>query len=171
MKRITLAAAQFAVTRDIHRNLGHILALSRKAKKRGARVVLFPECALSGYPGANMPDLSEVDPRALRKGLRRIAGLAKALGITIVCGTARPGTGRPAWKNSLLVFNPKGKRILAYDKTALTDSDKKHFRAGRTDPVFTVDGVRFGCQICFDIRFPEGYRRLFKKNVHSSRPA
>lgn len=166
MKRITLAAAQFEVTRDIRRNLAHILDLSRKAKKRSARLVLFPECALSGYPGANMPDLSAVDPGVIRHGLKRISDQARAMGIYIACGTARPGAGGPAWRNSILVFNPEGKRVLAYDKTALTDSDKKHFRPGRTDPVFTVDGVRVGCQICFDIRFPEGYRRLFRKNVH-----
>jgi NAD+ synthase (glutamine-hydrolysing) len=166
MKRITLAAAQFAVTRDIGKNLSTILKLAKAARQKGARLVLFPECALSGYPGANMPDMSDVDPAAIKQGLKAVSARARSLGLYIACGTARLCPGKPGWKNSVAVFDARGRRVCVYDKTALTDSDKKHFSAGRTDPVFTIDGVRFGCQICFDIRFPEGYRRLFKKNVH-----
>ncbi len=163
MKPIRLAGAQFELTGSIENNLAHIESLSRKACARQARLILFPECALSGYPGGDMDDLSALDADEVRRALVQVGALAAELNLYIAVGVALPQES--GWANALIVYDDSGRRICSYDKTALTHSDQRFFLKGESDPVFTLDGLRLGCQICFDIRFAEGYRRLFARDV------
>lgn len=69
-----------------------------------------------------------------------------------------------------LVYNPAGEKIARYDKMHLFDvqvedkqaqySESKSFEAG--DQVVLVDTPmgRIGLSVCYDLRFPELYRRL-----------
>jgi predicted amidohydrolase len=166
MKKIRLATAQFELTDNVDRNLEAILGLSRKAGAEGSRLIVFPECAVSGYPGGDMGDLSGVDPDKVQEALQRISLQAAELRIYIAAGVALPLDSHQGWANTLVVFDDSGRQACSYSKTALTHSDKSFFLPGDSDPVFTVDGIRFGCQICYDVRFPEGYRRLFSQGVH-----
>jgi len=166
MKRIRLATAQFELTDNIDRNLQAILDLAQKAIEADSRLIVFPECALTGYPGGDMDDLSRIDPLDVRQALQRISVQASELGIFIAVGLALPLEQRQGWANALIVFDDSGRRVCDYRKTALTHSDQGFFQPGDSDPVFTIDGIRFGCQICYDVRFPEGYRRLFVQGVH-----
>jgi len=166
MKMISLAAGQFEVTKSIDKNLERISDLVREAAGERARIVLFPECALTGYPGADLEALSELDPDRVGEALETLGRLAREVGIYIATGAAILMEGPRHWKNSLVVYSDQGQRISAYSKHALTHSDQTHFDPGDTNPTFELDGLRFGCQICFDVRFAEGYRRLFAKGVH-----
>ena len=166
MKRIRLATAQFQLSDNIDRNLEAVTALAEKADKAGARLIVFPECALSGYPGGDMDDLSGIDPIDIQEALQKISAQASGLGMHIAVGCAVPLPERRGWTNSVVVFDDRGRRACEYRKTALTHSDQSFFQSGDSDPVFDIDGIRFGCQICFDVRFPEGYRRLFARGVH-----
>jgi len=166
MKKIRLATAQFELTNSIGRNLKAILELSNKASTGDSRLIVFPECAVTGYPGGDMADLSSVDPKNVYDALQRISAQAAELRMFIAAGVALPLDDRRQWTNSLIVFDDSGEQVCSYSKTALTHSDQSFFLPGYADPVFTLEGIRFGCQICYDVRFPEGYRRLFSKGVH-----
>ncbi len=166
MKEITLATAQFEVTDSVHRNLEMITALSGEAARKSSRLILFPECALSGYPGSDMEDLSAVDPDRVRKALENVGRLAAESNIFVAIGCAVPLESREGWTNSLLVYDDLGRRVSMYSKIALTHRDESSFERGSKVPVFNVDDVCVGSQICFDVRFAEGYRLLFKQGVH-----
>jgi len=166
MKTIRLATAQFELTGNIDRNLEVILELSKKACAEGARLIVFPECAVNGYPGGDMVDLSGVDPDKVQDALQSISVQAAELRMFIAAGVALPLDDRRGWANALIVFDDSGRRVCSYSKTALTHSDQGFFLPGDSDPVFTLEGIRFGCQICYDVRFPEGYRRLYARGVH-----
>jgi omega-amidase len=166
MKTIRLATAQFELTDNIDRNFEAIFELSKKAVKADSRLIVFPECALTEYPGGDMDDLSRIDPHQVREALQRISVQASELGTFVVVGLALPLAQRQGWVNALVVFDDSGRRVCDYRKTALTHSDQSFFQPGDSDPVFTIDGICFGCQICYDVRFPEGYRRLFAQGVH-----
>ena len=74
-----------------------------------------------------------------------------------------------------LVFNPRGEIVGRYDKIHMFDAsiddkqgsyiESKVFEPG--DSVTTVDCPlgRVGLTVCYDIRFPELYRRLFAEGV------
>lgn len=166
MKEITLATAQFEVTDSVHRNLEMITALSGEAARKSSRLVLFPECALTGYPGSDMEDMSAVDPDRVREALESVRRLAAELKLFVAIGCAVPKENRGGWTNSLLVYDDLGHRVSTYSKIALTHRDESSFEWGKDVPVFNVDNVCVGSQICFDVRFPEGYRLLFKQGVH-----
>ena len=56
-----IAAYQFAVTSDIDKNFDTVVKAVRAAKEKGIELVIFPECALTGYPPRDMASSSDVD--------------------------------------------------------------------------------------------------------------
>lgn len=73
MAGIKIAAVAARFGRDVEANLGHIGRLVARARDEGARLVVLPECALSGYlePGPP-PGLAPSGPEIDR--LAAIAG-------------------------------------------------------------------------------------------------
>ena len=49
-----IAAYQFAVTSDIDINFDTVVKAVRAATEKGIELVIFPECALTGYPPRDM---------------------------------------------------------------------------------------------------------------------
>ena len=43
--------------------------------------------------------------------------------------------------------------------------DRDNFYPGNQTGVFEVDGIKIGIRICFEIRFPEYYRELYRENT------
>ena len=43
--------------------------------------------------------------------------------------------------------------------------DNDNFAKGNSDGIVEIDGVVFGIRICFEIRFPEFFRELYKRNT------
>ena len=66
--------------------------------------------------------------------------------------------------NRALLFQPN-KQIKSYDKRALWGWDNDNFAKGNSDGIVEIDGVVFGIRICFEIRFPEFFRELYKRNT------
>ena len=60
--------------------------------------------------------------------------------------------------NTAVIFNRRGELAGTYDKVYPTNGENNC--GGGSIPVFKVDGVCVGMQICFDLNFPEGCRAL-----------
>jgi predicted amidohydrolase len=163
--QMKIAACQFPVSSSIASNAGWIQKQMREAASTGADLVQFPECALSGYPGVDWENLDEFPWDTLRKSTEVIMRLAHELGIWVLLGSIHPlGEGMKPM-NSLYVINNLGEITDRYDKRFCTNGDLNHFSAGDHFVVFTLNGVRCGLLICFDIRFPELYREYRKLDV------
>lgn len=63
--------------------------------------------------------------------------------------------------NRLLAFAPGGERLASYDKIHpfTYGQEAKHFRGGNRLPLFDYVGWRVCGTVCYDLRFPELYRR------------
>lgn len=123
-----------------------------------ADVVVFCEqyaCGWRARPLAAESDIKE-----------RWRALAKKYAKCIIGSYARavPG-GRPC--NTMLVCGPSGEILAEYDKMHLftPGGEDKGFSAGRAPVVFEYKGVKFGCSVCFDLRFPELYRVYLHEGV------
>lgn len=158
-----VALAQYAPGDDKAANLALITKLVSDAAGRGARVVLLPEYAMFTVPAM---DQRFVDSAEDLDGefVTGLLALAKARGVTIVGGTNERLDGSRI-SNTLVAAGPGGvqalyRKIHLYDAFGFRESDV--VRAGEiTEPeTFEVDGVRFGLQTCYDLRFPEVTRRL-----------
>ena len=171
---LKVATCQFAVSSSIKRNSRTICGFLRKAKKSKADIVHFSECALSGYVGTDFPNFAGYDWHLLEEETQKIMALAAKLGLWVVLGSMHRltpnknvrGQARPNRPhNSLYVINPKGKIVDRYDKRFCTKGDLRRLTPGNRFVYFTINGVKCSLLICFDLRFPEVYRELYKRNV------
>lgn len=151
-----IAAAQFtARPLDIAGNAATIATLIREAGARGARVVVFPELALTGYEFDALRDPSQYvltagDPRltVIRTACRE-AGVAALVGCP---GRAAHDTATI----SAFVIGPEGTVLTRYDKLHVTDAERAAgFAPGSVDGRFTVDDTRFGIALCYDAHVPD----------------
>ena len=158
-KTIILGIAQMRESSHLGRNLWEIAQFAEAAAAEGADILCFPECALTGYGPAHHESPADFDPDAVEAGLAEVRVLARRLGMTIAIGAHMPLDG--GWTNSVLLIRSDGRIVTRYDKAHLYGLDAEFYRAGRERAeAATVKGVRIGLQICFDIRFPEPFRRL-----------
>ena len=78
-------------------------------------------------------------------------------------------------RNRSIMIGPKGNIVTFYDKISMFDvklSDKEHhkeskkFIPGNKLKTVNLPWGKLGLTICYDLRFPEIYRNLSKKNLH-----
>jgi omega-amidase len=158
-----IAAFQFRAGNDIEENFSAIQRGIEKAANDHVRFVITQECALCGYPPVERDQISSIDFNLEAECLRRIKKLAITSNIFIGLGTIlKKGAG---YRNSIVLITPGGKNLPSYDKRALWGWDVQNFIPGTNKGIYTIDGIKIGVRICFEVRFPEYFRELFKENV------
>ncbi|MGE0502595.1 MAG: carbon-nitrogen hydrolase family protein [Rhizobiaceae bacterium] len=142
---------------DVDANLARIERAVAEAAGKGARLLVAPELAVTGYGAADaFATLAEASHGAAAS---RLAALAARHGVAIVAGFAETADGR-VW-NSALFVDPSGRRIVYRKSHLYGDYERRHFAAGEpTANVFEYGGLRLGMLICYDVEFPENVRRL-----------
>jgi predicted amidohydrolase len=163
---LKVATSQFAVSDSITGNARQICGQMQKAKKAGADVAHFPECALAGYIGFDFPNFDGFDWELLKKETAKIAACAGKLKLWVALGSVHLLTGPNKPSNCLYLIGPDGKIRDRYDKRFCTAGELRRFKPGNRFVTFTVNGVKCSLLICFDLRFPELYRALYKQGVN-----
>lgn len=170
-----VAAIQMVSGPEVDQNLEEARRLLAQAAGMGARVAVLPE---------NFAILST--RKMLECGRREsgpdgpvqafLAEQAEALGIWIVGGSS-PIATRPDGSSvpdrvraSCMVFNDKGQQVARYDKIHLFDAvvedalgqyvESDTFEPGDDTVVVDTPAGRLGLAICYDLRFPELFRKL-----------
>ena len=166
-----MATCQFPVSAEVGANLRWVARQMRTAATRGARVVHFPEGALSGYAGIDLESFEGFDWTGLRRATGQVIDLAEELGVWVVLGSAHQlGRGHKP-HNSLYVIDPNGDIVDRYDKrfcsgdAAGRSGDLAHYTPGDHPSTWEIDGVRCGALVCYDYRFPELYREYERAGV------
>ena len=138
-------------------NVAASLASIDRAAALGARLIVLPELANSGYVFTTRAEafaLAEEVP----DGPTCQAWMAAAarLGVTLVAGIAeRQGD---ALYNAAVVIGPTG-YIGTFRKVHLWNAENLFFEPGNLGfPVFKTPIGRIGVAICYDIWFPETFR-------------
>jgi predicted amidohydrolase len=137
----------------------------QRAAKAQADVVHFSECALSGYAGTDFGGFDDYDWDLLRHETLKIMDLAGRLGLWVVLGSSHPLTPPNKPHNSLYLIGPEGRIVDRYDKRFCTPGDLDHYTPGDRFVTFIINGIVCSLLICFDLRFPELYRQLYKQGV------
>lgn len=147
VQRVAAVQMQFAAT--LAGNLAKIETAIRHAVRRRADVVLFPECATTGYAC----DFSRLRPAEMRTALERVGELAATHQINVLVGSPVFRSGR--LENCLVVFDRRGEIVHCYAKCQLTAGDRRFFRPGNSIALFALDGVPATAIICHERRYPE----------------
>lgn len=155
-----IATAQPWVTPDVVANGEQVRSLMWEANAKGARLVHFPEGALSGYP-----TFAGQDWERLKHEMGATCALARDLHLWVVVGSNHPmEAARP--RNGLHVISDGGELIGRYDKRICSFNEAaKHYDAGTDALVFALDGFRFGCALCIEVNFPELFRQYEELRV------
>jgi predicted amidohydrolase len=141
------------------RNLHAILARLRQAAGGGAQLVVFPECALTGYGfharDEALPFAEPLDGPAAR----RVASACHELGVWSVYGFLE--AEGPKLFNACALVGPGGP-VATYRKVHLPylGVDKFVDPGDRPFAVHDAGGVKVGMHICYDGSFPETARVL-----------
>ncbi|MHC5158185.1 MAG: carbon-nitrogen hydrolase family protein [Planctomycetota bacterium] len=162
---LKIATCQFPVSAEIEANAGHIVALMREAAEKDADVVHFSECALSGYAGVDFASFEGYNWDLLKERTLGMIKLAGQLGVWVVLGSSHRLTEPNKPHNSLYLISPEGKLVDRYDKRFCTSIDFDNYTPGDHFVHFEINGVKCSLLICFDLRFPELYRELYKDGV------
>jgi len=160
-----VATCQFAVGSDVRQNGRRIRRQIAKAHELGAHVAHFPEGALSGYAGPDIKTWDGYNWPLLREETEQVMALAKQLGMWVVLGSSHPLGGDHLPHNSLYVIDRSGRIVERYDKCFCTSGDLERYSAGDHLSMATINGVKCGFLICYDIRFPELYRQYKKRGA------
>lgn len=153
-----LIAIQMPVSEgDSEENLKKVSAFISDANPAANAIVVLPELVNTGYDWHSIANLTQND--AIRE-LGILAEIAKQHGIFLVAGSIAEAIGDLRY-NSSYVFGPDGVILGRYAKVHLfTPFDEdKHFVRGAESLVSNLNGVLCGVSICYDLRFPELYRR------------
>jgi len=165
--KIRVATCQFAETFNPRRNVVTVLRYLRKAKAAGAELVHFHETCLSGYlcrGGAPALD-DKAYWTALRETGEEVCAEARRRKLWVVLGSSHPLTPPHKPTNCLYLIGPDGHVRDRYDKRFCTSGDLHAYTPGDRPVLFTLNGVKCALLICYDLRFPELYRDLYKRGV------
>ena len=155
-------------TPDRERNLAEAERLIAEAAADGAQLVLLPEYfCFMGFKDTDKLSIRE----AYRDGpiQRFLADAARRHGVWVIGGTLPLTAPEPERVlNTTLVFDPQGNEAARYDKIHLFSFEKgtesfneaRTIRPGDTVTTFNAPFGRVGLSVCYDLRFPELYRKL-----------
>jgi predicted amidohydrolase len=167
---LKVAVLQMNSGPEVAHNLGVAGQLLSEAAAAGARLAVLPEnFAIMGAREADR--LAVAETPGLGPIQEALSELARKLSLWIVAGTMpirgiTPGRVAPA----SIVFDATGTQVARYDKIHLFDVDipdkqesyreSATFEAGKTPIVVDTPAGRLGLSVCYDMRFPELYRRM-----------
>ena len=163
-----VAALQMVSTPERDRNLADAERLIAQAAADGAQLVLLPEYfCFMGF--------KDTDKLTVRESYgdgpiqQFLADATRRHKVWIIGGTLplkAPEETRVL--NTTLVFDPQGNEAARYDKIHLFNFEKgeesfdeaRTIRPGDTVRTFDAPFGRVGLSVCYDLRFPELYRRM-----------
>jgi nitrilase len=167
-----VAAVQMVSGTRVEDNLRAAEALIAQAAGQGAQLVVLPEYfCLMGRRDGDKVAVREADGQGPIQSF--LEQQARAHRIWLVGGTLPLAAPRPDHVyNAVLVYDPAGRRMARYDKIHLFSfrhGDENYDEARTITPgneAVALDCaigplvLRIGLSVCYDLRFPELFRRL-----------
>ena len=152
---------------DFTGNIEKIVAASRRAAAQGARLTVFSELVICGYPPADFLEKPSFLARC-RTAVDELAAATRDLPTAVLAGVALAadaGSGKPAVNAAILMDG--GEILLEQHKCLLPFYDifdeQRYFSPSRPQRVVELDGVRLAITICEDAWNDKNFwpRRLY----------
>lgn len=121
-------------------------------------VLVFPEMTLTGF-SMNPDNIAE---SLEGESVHFFSGIARSRSTHVIAGVVLNENGK--YSNAMIHFDSYGNVCEVYRKMHPFSlaGEHNHYTAGESPVVFTIDGVRIGAAICYDLRFPELFRQYGK---------
>lgn len=160
---------------SISANLLEAEKLIAEAVKAGAKLVALPEnFALMGDHEQDKIKVKETDGLGIIQSF--LENTAKKYAVWIVGGTIPiAGDYGNKVRAACLIYNDKGQRVARYDKVHLFDvhvpntnevyRESDSIESGNDFLVVDTPFGRMGVAVCYDLRFPEFFRKMSEQGV------
>lgn len=145
-------------------NFAHATDLIHAAMVAKPDVLVLPETWNTGFfPKEELLQLSDRDGEMVKA---RIGALAEQHHVNIVAGSVSNIRNGKVF-NTAMGFDRSGACVASYDKTHLFSpmGENDYYTPGDHLCTFSLDGIRCGLVICYDIRFPELVRSLALQGI------
>jgi len=168
-----VACIQSSAGENYNKNFKQIIKLINQSIKNKADLIITPETT----------SLITSDKKILYKYtfkmsadplIKQVKEIAKQNKKWILIGSLSIKE-KTKYRNRSIMINPTGKIVAYYDKIKMFDvklanreqhKESKTFKPGNKLVSVKLPWGRLGLTICFDLRFPEIYRNLSKKNLN-----
>ncbi len=154
MKQLRIALAQINPTVGaLDSNAKKIITYINRAQRQKADLIAFPELAITGYP----PEDLLLKPRFITDNLNVLDKIYAAChDMTAIVGFV--DRRKDLYNAAAIISN--NTIVGAYHKKHLPNygvfDEHRYFRAGRKYPVFNLNGIKLGVNICEDIWHEKG---------------
>jgi predicted amidohydrolase len=147
---------------DPQRSLDRAEDVVRQAAEAGAKLVVLPETATTGFTMAQ----EQFEPSLAGSSAARLSAMAREHDVWIVAGLAvRTDEASERAHNVAALFSRDGRLATSYRKQRLFAYGGEHgsYVPGDAPVLHTIDGVRVALFICYDLRFPELFRPVARE--------
>ena len=139
--------------------IGKILSSARVE----ADVIVFPEYIMADPTGFDRWSIYSVSEDIGGRWTRFFEEIAKEHGAFVITTLFEKSKGEKAYNTSIAI-SPNGEVVATYRKVHLFDAlgyeESKVFSSGKeASPIFSIGKHKSAMAVCFDIRFPELFRR------------
>lgn len=146
-RTLRVAAVQMRSSRDLDDNIAKTIRLIQQCAKDGARVVVFPECSVTGYFN---DVVKQVTPEQLEAAEQRIGEACREADVYAIVGMPHRRDGKLF--NAAVIVSPDGRVIERYCKMQLAESWPQ---PGDHLSIYGIDGTWCTTIVCHDERYPE----------------
>lgn len=170
LKKLRIACLQINAGQDWRQNLRRIRLQVRKALAQKPRLILLPEMFYWRGPAR---ELSSMASRVTPEVIQEFRKIARDHRTAFLLGSLLEPAPRGKFYNTSFLISEAGKIAARYRKIHLFDNtlknaasrESRHIAAGRKVVTGQVWGVCVGLAVCYDLRFPELFRKLAAKGA------
>jgi predicted amidohydrolase len=173
MTAFRAACVQLRSSDDVAANIAETVRLTRDAAARGARFIATPENTTLMAPDGGAKLAHSFD-EAHDPALPVFSALAKELNVWLLIGSVAIKVSDTKTANRSFLFAPDGSVVARYSKIHLFDvelasgevyRESNTVAGGNEAVVADTEFGPVGLSICYDLRFPQLYRRLAHKGA------
>lgn len=159
MEKLTFVLMQLAIVfGDPEKNFAQVATAFAKASLQPGEIVILPEMWNTAYDLERLAEIADKEGERTQEFLRE---LAQKYQVKIIGGSiARQSQGK--FYNTMYIVDARGQILGAYDKIHLFGlmQEDQYLHGGDHTLLQTINDTKMGFAICYDLRFPELFRKL-----------
>ena len=168
-----VACIQLSSGENYNKNFKQIISYINQAIKNKSDLIITPETSsiITSDKKILFNNTYHMDKDPLIKEIKKISKQNKKW---VLIGSL-PIKDKNKFRNRSIMIGPRGNIVAYYDKIKMFDvklqnkeqhQESKTYKPGKKLVTVNLPWGKLGLTICFDLRFPEIYRDLSKKNLH-----
>jgi len=143
------------------RNYERADSFAKRAAAEGCDIMVLPEMFNTGFS----MDLTTISDEGIGQTTSVLSEIARKHDINLIAGFPIKAPGENKGRNMAVAYDRKGMLKATYTKMhpfCLAD-EEKYYIAGDNVTTFDIDSVPSSIFICYDLRFPEVFRKVAKR--------